>query len=248
MSKRELLWRRLVVPLVALLAIVTCLKTAMADQLGDEPPPASIQLARCFGTDIDLRITGCSALIDSGGGTPMNRAQFFMIRGSAVLSKGQDDRAVQDFDAAIRLDPDQAKAFLHHDLTLRLGPLGRAVADFEKACNSRPELQPCRKSRDLVQPDTIMQREFAAALASAPYGVRDLQCRDITPPAGTHRADFRKWFDQFMAPVATGISTDEAYEQLLAECTQDQNWSAVDATRQIRLWMQGLTPEHVGGK
>ena len=246
MSKHELPWRRLVVPLVALLAIVASPKTAMADQPGDEPPPAAIQLARCFGTDIDWRITGCSALIDSSGGTSMNRAQFFIIRGSAFLSKGQDDRAVQDFDAAIRLDPDQANAFLRQELALRLGPLGRAVADFEKACNSRPELQLCRKSGDLARADTITQKEFMATLAGAPPSVRPLQCRDIT--SGTDLTDFRKWFDQFMAPVATGISTDEVYGQLLADCTQDQNWSAVDATRQIRLLMQGLTPEHVGGK
>ena len=239
-----------VVPLAALLVIVACLKTATA-QLGNQP--AAANLARCFGADIDFRIMGCTALLDSGEGTAMDRAEVLINRGSAFLSKGQDNRAVQDFDAATLLDPSAANAFLHQDdPTLRRGQLGQAVEDFEKACRSRPELQLCQKRAGPARADTnSAEKDFAVALASAPLLVRDLQCRDIVSPYGTALADpdFRKWFDGFMAPVAdTGISMDQMYNQLLADCAQDQNWSAVGATLQFRQLMHGMTPQYAGGR
>jgi tetratricopeptide (TPR) repeat protein len=229
------------------LAIVGSLNSATADPLGDEPQPAGIQSARCFGVDIDFRITACSALIDSARGTPRDRAEFFISRGSAFLSRGQDELAMQDFDSAIRLDPDQANAFLHQGKGLRLGPLGPAFADFDKACTLRPKLQLCQRHG---RADTYpVEEEFEAAVASAPADVQYLQCRDIPLLSGDALADFRKWFDQFMTPVSrTGISMDQIYSRLVADCTDDQERSAVDATRQLRLLLQGLTIEHPGGK
>jgi hypothetical protein len=93
------------------------------------------------------------------------------------------------------------------------------------------------------------QDEFAAALAAAPPGIRQMQCRDVALLSGADLADFHKWFDPFMAPVArSGIGTDEVFRSCFGECAQDQNWPAVDAALRLRSAMLGLTPQHVGGK
>ena len=67
---------------------------------------------RCFARDPDLSISGCTAIIQSGNETQQNLAVAFFNRGNAYLEgKGQPDRAIQDFDQAIRLNPNYAEAF-----------------------------------------------------------------------------------------------------------------------------------------
>ena len=59
----------------------------------------------------DLRIKGCTAVIQSGKFAGQNLAIAFVKRGHANYDKGQFDRAIQDFDQAIRLNPNYAAAF-----------------------------------------------------------------------------------------------------------------------------------------
>jgi tetratricopeptide (TPR) repeat protein len=60
------------------------------------------------GISRDLGISGCTAVIQSGRETASNLATAFSNRGSAYGDKGQHDRAVQDFDQVIQLDPSNA--------------------------------------------------------------------------------------------------------------------------------------------
>ncbi len=72
--------------------------------------------ARCRADDLDLRISGCTALIESGRETPQDLALAFLNRGNAYDDKGQLDRALQDYDRAIKFDPKNAKAFYHRGI------------------------------------------------------------------------------------------------------------------------------------
>jgi len=94
------------------------------------------------------------------------------------------------------------------------------------------------------------EEEFKAALAAAPPWVSDLQCRDVATADGENLADerFRKWFESMMTRVAYGVSLDGAYKQFLVDCGHDPNWSVVSAVLRFRDFLQGLTPQHVGGK
>ena len=70
----------------------------------------------CAGPDTaitpDLRISGCTTLIQSGRETQSILAVAFCNRGNAYQDyKGDYDRAIQDYDQAIRLKPDYAIAF-----------------------------------------------------------------------------------------------------------------------------------------
>src|ERR1700680_3645239 len=63
------------------------------------------------GATPDLQISGCTALIESGKYNGKDLAYAFHNRGNAYQSKGQYDRAIQDYDQAIRLNPQYADAF-----------------------------------------------------------------------------------------------------------------------------------------
>src|SRR5256885_17043933 len=70
----------------------------------------------CAGPDTaitpDLRISGCTTLIQSGRETQSILAVAFCNRGNAYQDyKGDYDRAIQDYDQAIRLKPDDSIAF-----------------------------------------------------------------------------------------------------------------------------------------
>jgi tetratricopeptide (TPR) repeat protein len=62
-------------------------------------------------TSPDLRIDGCTALINSGAQTPQSLVIAYNNRGNAYTAKGQYDRAVQDYDQSIKLNPNYARAF-----------------------------------------------------------------------------------------------------------------------------------------
>src|SRR4051812_894505 len=53
-------------------------------------------------TSIDLRINACTALIESGQLSTAALAVAYNNRGNAYASKGDDDRAIPNFDEAIK--------------------------------------------------------------------------------------------------------------------------------------------------
>ncbi len=73
--------------------------------------PQQENWSRCKSDDPDRKIGGCSAVIQSGQETGTNLANAFRGRGSAYAHKSDYDRAFQDYDQALKLNPSDAKAF-----------------------------------------------------------------------------------------------------------------------------------------
>jgi tetratricopeptide (TPR) repeat protein len=68
-----------------------------------------------------------------------SNANPFNNRAAAYMAKGQYDRAMEDYDRAIRLDPNLARAFYGRGvLWERKNDLQRALADFKKASELDP--------------------------------------------------------------------------------------------------------------
>jgi tetratricopeptide (TPR) repeat protein len=64
----------------------------------------------------DQRISGCTSIIQSGRETPRNLAIAYYSRGLAYYDKGDDDRAIAEYNEAIRLDPKFAYAYSNRGL------------------------------------------------------------------------------------------------------------------------------------
>src|SRR5476651_2684333 len=85
----------------------------------------------CFGDATeDQTIQGCESIIKAGKETTANIAIAFFNRGLSYAHQGQYDRAFQDFDQAIKLNPNYAKAFSNRGVIYaKKGQHDRAIQD-----------------------------------------------------------------------------------------------------------------------
>ena len=104
------------------------------------------QLDWCSGKNAataDQQIGGCTALIQTGKFTGKTLALIFSNRGAAYKTKGQYDRAIQDYDQAIKLNPNYARAFSNRSLAKEKKD-DKAGADADMAAAKRidPNIAP----------------------------------------------------------------------------------------------------------
>ena len=89
---------------------------------------------------VDQRINGCSSIIQSGRETRRNLAIAYYSRGLAYYDKGDDDRAIAEYNEAIRLDPKFAQAYSSRGLAYdHKGDLGHADPDYNEAIRLDPK-------------------------------------------------------------------------------------------------------------
>lgn len=72
-------------------------------------PAAADDRATCTNSSGDVAIAACTRAIVSGQYPNRNVAPLYTSRGLAYWAKGQHDRAIRDFERAIRLDPQFAR-------------------------------------------------------------------------------------------------------------------------------------------
>jgi tetratricopeptide (TPR) repeat protein len=97
------------------------------------------QWAWCRDDVPDRLIRACTAVIRSGRENPENLARAFFNRGRAWADKTQYDRAVQDFDQALRLDPNYPDAYNSRGVAYSgMGQTERAIQDFDQAIKLDP--------------------------------------------------------------------------------------------------------------
>jgi tetratricopeptide (TPR) repeat protein len=111
---------------------------------GGGPTEAAAQPSgACFSTDagtsLDIRIDTCTSAIQSGGLSQDRLSIAFQNRGAAYIAKGDPDRAIQDYDRAIGLDPNYANAFNGRGVAYQAkGDNVRAIADYGRAIRLDP--------------------------------------------------------------------------------------------------------------
>ena len=95
---------------------------------------SSTYWSQCLGRDVDAVIDGCTAVIRSGHEPLEKLATAFDNRGVAYRLKGQYDRALQDYEQALQLNPSNANAYNNRGIIFRIkGEYGRAIADYDEA-------------------------------------------------------------------------------------------------------------------
>ena len=88
----------------------------------------------------DLQIGGCTAIIQAGRESTANLAISFYNRGSAYMDVGQYDRAIQDFDQANRLGPNDASTLSNRGNAYSFkGQYDRAIQDYDQAIRLKPD-------------------------------------------------------------------------------------------------------------
>jgi Tfp pilus assembly protein PilF len=164
--------------------IAALLMTALICALPDAAKAQTLDQQRCADRNPDVSISGCTAVIQSGQQSPENLGVAFRDRGLAYYRKGQYDRAIQDCDDAIRLNPNDAWAFLmrgvdyavtrHHD---------RAIQDFGRAIQIKPDNEIAFRHRGIEylatnQPGRAI-RDFDQAIQIKPDGVEAYRGRAL---------------------------------------------------------------------
>jgi tetratricopeptide (TPR) repeat protein len=87
------------------------------------------------GADFDLKIRGCTQYIREHP----NSSSAFNNRAFAYERKGDDDRAIADYNRAIEIDPRNAKAYNNRAYPYsRKGENDRAIADYNRAIELNP--------------------------------------------------------------------------------------------------------------
>ena len=112
--------------------------------LGQSVAPAWAQWTedaqKCAETsDPNLAFDLCTRAIQSGALSGSGLAVTFNNRGNAYQSKGDYPRAIQDYDEAIRIDPDSALAFNNRGSAFQhMGNYDRAIQDYDQAIRLDP--------------------------------------------------------------------------------------------------------------
>jgi len=83
---------------------------------------------------VDAAIEGCTRVIDDPKQKPKARAGAYYNRGNALQQKGEADRAIADFDEAIKLEPKNANAYNNRGTARNeKGDADGAMEDFNAA-------------------------------------------------------------------------------------------------------------------
>jgi tetratricopeptide (TPR) repeat protein len=134
---------------------------------------------RCAGSNPDVTISGCTAMIQSGRETEKSLYGAFFNRGRAYRIKGQFDLAIQDYNQAIRLAPNLANPVLtalafdeRGNAYLSKSQNDLAFQDFDQAIRLSPGYAQAFLDRGIVygskhQYDLAVQ-DFDQAIRIAP--------------------------------------------------------------------------------
>jgi tetratricopeptide (TPR) repeat protein len=114
---------------------------AVSEPISDpKVDPAPCFAAAAAEADPDQIIAACGAVIDNEKTVVADRLRAVLARAGACLRKGQDDRAIADYDIALKLDPTMADIFnTRGELWRKKGDRPRALADFGAAIRLNPQ-------------------------------------------------------------------------------------------------------------
>jgi tetratricopeptide (TPR) repeat protein len=116
--------------------------TELATDPQADPAPC---VAAAAANDADRIIAVCGALIDNEKTLKADRIKALIARAGAYGAKEMTDRAIGDYDTALRLDPSLADIFnIRGELWRQKGDRPRALADFGAALKLNPQHQAAR--------------------------------------------------------------------------------------------------------
>lgn len=94
----------------------------------------------CFSDDNERRIIGCTVIIDNPATTPLDRSNALAMRGLALSIKGQLDRAIEDYNASLNINPNAPAALNNRAWAYYRAGRGReGLPDVEQSLLLNPD-------------------------------------------------------------------------------------------------------------
>jgi tetratricopeptide (TPR) repeat protein len=133
-------------PAIAAIALLFCAARAFATDA--EPamvPPIDPAPCVAAADDSEKILSACGALIDNEKTLKADRIKALVARAGAFARKDEADRAIADYDTALRLDPTLADIFnARGELWRKKGDPPHALSDFAAALKLNPQHQAAR--------------------------------------------------------------------------------------------------------
>jgi tetratricopeptide (TPR) repeat protein len=129
-------------PMCKLIAVIVAVAFTHLIAMGALPADArqNSDWRRCNTGNADERISACTRIIDRGRESTNNRASAYNSRGIAYFSKGENDRAIRDFDEAIRLKPKSPVLLYNRGFAYySKADYDRAIQDYDEAIGIFPK-------------------------------------------------------------------------------------------------------------
>jgi tetratricopeptide (TPR) repeat protein len=145
--------RRIFTTLIASAAVATLLWTASphSTRAAATEPSAAVQpdpapcVAAVAASDDDRIVAACGVLIDNEKTLKPDRIKALVARAGAFDRRDQIDRAIGDYDVALRLDSAMADIFnARGELWRKKGDRPRALQDFGAAIKLKPQHEAAR--------------------------------------------------------------------------------------------------------
>jgi tetratricopeptide (TPR) repeat protein len=149
----------------------------------------------CADQSGDAAIAACSRAIASDRYDGADLAVLYNNRGSEYHGKGDSDRAMADYDQAIRLDPQYALAYGNRGRTeLYSGALDKALADLDLASELDPKYAYAALWLDIVAkrsnlPGRLVEATTHIEMTRWPAPIIRLYLGQLTPAAVIAAAD-----------------------------------------------------------
>jgi tetratricopeptide (TPR) repeat protein len=179
----------------------------------------------CYAENLDLRIRGCTALLDQGNLSPLERATVLASRALALSMKTWYPQAIQDYDRSLDLAPNQPIALNNRAWAyFRWGKPAAGVDDVEKSLRLDPTSGAAYDTRahirqSLGDPQQAMADYRLAMTFGGERMVKMYQC------GLTQQGLYKGPMD--------GIATGEL-ENALSICTQDAACDPLPADEECR--------------
>ena len=94
----------------------------------------------CFGPTTARTIAACTTIIDARDAYPVREVAIaYRNRGLGYRAKGQNERALRDYDESIRTDPGYVESYISRgNVYVDRNENDRALQDFDEALRLRP--------------------------------------------------------------------------------------------------------------